>query len=264
MLIRGGGYSKPRAGSQLDYSHRLTRGLVLALPLNEGDGEVQNLAKYSAIRPSFSSTPPSHRGGGLFFAGTASYLTFGNPAGFTSDLTTAFVVVRYDTQRGEMMGYASSGSGRAYYHGINRTTPAQHCGWGGGAPIVGSVLTTIGKPHALVASRTGASSSWTIDLYFDGAIDKAAQAYAVSPNSPTELVIGRMGAENGNYFKGEIRCACAWNRKLSADEVAEWSAEPWGMLRTMPWRRYYDMSGAAAGGDAVPQAWMQYRARRAA
>ena len=105
-----------------------------------------------------------------------------------------------------------------------------------------------------------------IDLraaYINGG-SKGTETTSTIPAGIDAIHVGRNhGAAPSNYFDGSIRDVRIYNRALSAAEVyaAYDPSSRYDLYYQLRQRSYF--LPAAAGGDAVPQCWTQFRRRRA-
>lgn len=98
----------------------------------------------------------------------------------------------------------------------------------GTGAISASTVTSTSAFYTLV----GVCHSTTSRSIYVNGTGKVTDTGASAPDPCTTEVIGAFYSSGtpSLYLDGSIALVCIWNRALSDDEVAEWSANPWGVF----------------------------------
>ena len=243
--------NKPPAGSRVDWSHPLARGLMLSLDMLEGSGKTTadstgvfgTCAIDSGVTWAASGGPHGpalNFGGGatlnkVYINGTAALWTFGtgpfsieawfrttqNAAGnfFRIDNNTnGLIVLRVNTGGVIDWGYFTSARGAIVY--ISSPTAYNNGAW---HHAVG-IRDTVGGLGRLV---------------IDGKQVVTGADAGGSQSSPAAPVLGEQDATHDfESYNGQLACVRVWNRTLTVAEAQQLYAEPYALLRGPDaWRR---------------------------
>lgn len=99
----------------------------------------------------------------------------------------------------------------------------------GTAAVSAATVTSTSAFYTLV----GVCHSTTSRSIYVNGTGKVTDTTSSAPDACTTEIIGAFygsGAPAGLYLDGSIALVCIWNRALSDSEVAEWSANPWGVF----------------------------------
>jgi hypothetical protein len=223
----------------------LTRGLALAVNPSIGNVEaalqrqaasVGGISRAGGLR-AMGLKAAANSSLGMKFAGSAmstsngagtgdfTYLVFANPA---ASSTREFFVC---CQNGASEFYF----GANFNTGLTATAGAVNAQTNaGGASGVTAAGAADGNPHVYVYTRSAVTGA----LYVDG---KVAATNSVTPvqmwsSASSDYVGGYSGAGWG--ISGNVYLVLGWNRALSAQEIADLSANPWQVFRA-PRRRLW-------------------------
>ena len=261
-----GYFAKPPSGAKVNSADRLSRGLVGAWLFNEkaggprdavgvNNGTLVNAPTWGASRWGQSLTLTAGSSQAVTFADTNALaaigaanaaFTIGVRFVFSGNTFTAYNLFGRGTNSGlsRLIRLQIDSSNRVaadLYDGSNNPSAA-----GGAVGGAGSVATAM-----LVRwNRYGTNQ---IRVYLNGvqvasATDTTA-ANALNGSTQTWYVGRRADGVGGAFFSGAVDSAFVWNRGLTPQQAAAWSADPVRMFRP---RRVPVPLGVAAGGGGSP------------
>lgn len=249
---------------EIQKTHKLARGLVACLMMNEAGGVPRDLLPQEAIAGTPTTVTGAQwtigaSGSGMAFAASSDVVTEPYDARFNvggvlsivarvnSTSASATQIVTSRNYNGSNVPWLLSPGGVGAYTGI----AFFNGGWatsGATTDIRGD-----GRDHTLGGSFDTISASTPMDYYIDGVLDKHTDLGAtIWANNTNDLHIGRF-ANDGVAWVGTIYFVYIYNRVLAASEFLQLHADPYCFLR--PKVRLADViftspttaSGAAAG-----------------
>lgn len=126
----------------------------------------------------------------------------------------------------------------------NRFTSLQN---GGSVDYTSGRSISDARPHCFCLTRYGATGSWTLSGFLDGARDATATVSANPGAGPVALTIGRYGEFNGLYLNANVYAVYVWRRALDASEACRITYDPLAMFRP----RTRSMGRAASGAGQI-------------
>ena len=242
---------KPALGSEIEWAHPLSRGLVGCWLLNEGAGKIgRDTAKGNhGLLTNFAATItsgwiPTGRGMALICDGINDYLDCG--IGEDLNPTQALTVLAWFSTTNSATKGLFSNIGVNPYPGYVLGT-----GFGDGGGASAGVLSFYTKgggwKSALQRVDSGAvicgaatNDSTNTNFYINGALVRTVAQGGSTSNSGKKY-IGQF--LNDRYFSGTIFSVLVYNRALSPDRVRWLYHEPYAMIRPAgPARRYFTVS----------------------
>lgn len=245
--------AKPPLGRQIDFSHPLARGLVFAMPLNEGAG--QRVNDLSGYRVGLAGTnlqwQPSRLGKAVYFNGNA-YIVANETRRHLSGFTRGFTVcgwVRKDTfdrrifwavhdttgnQRAWTVEYQPIYSGRIYFYisedGINQTEHRQAYIWDAGA---WHHLAVIWRPDAYPDGGVAGRPRFIVDGKDIGSNTNNKNTSIFSAATP--LYIGAFARNTTAHplyrLTGCVADTLIYNRALRLEEIRQVMRDPYALYR---------------------------------
>ncbi len=229
---------KPPKGILLNRNHLLARGLVMACPLNSGNGSgiLDHSGNGLSITATGATWVASRRGPALNFDGN-DYLTIANHSKLSAEQMAVVLLVRTSTA-----GVAWTGTD--WWTGtwlVDRDVPGVgNAGW---AIVLGSSNSHIvfitrddataesatniadGQSHVVVCTRDGKNKY----VYIDGRLEDTAADTGVISNSQPMYVGSEKGT--GKYWTGVLDGLFYYNRFLSLAEAQTLYRDPFAMFR---------------------------------
>lgn len=153
--------------------------------------------------------------------------------------------------------WQSNGTNASFFMEIDASEQWK-CGVGRGGVVVTSIgnVRVAGKPTTLACRYTGDTTQGrTIQLFEDGVAQAESSAHAAGMNDGVDFRLGRNGAHNGGYWDGLIYYFNIVPFFMSDGAIAQWHADPFGLIR--PTRRRARKSIAAAAPGAGGAAYYQ-------
>lgn len=250
--------TKPGRGRGLDGANPLTRGLVIALPYYEGAGVPYNLVNGVACVTAPGGqgadfTPLTWRGGQAGLArysapGTAGTLSTAydkitspsfSTAAFSVEMWFAFTVFPAATGNAAIFGDGTKNLA------VNLISPSvgnlypsvfvDQTNFSGSS--TGARTYTLGATNHLVVTYNGS----IVTAYLDG-VEIASGSIAVGTAvnlTTTYSLTNNAGAGASNAMLGNQYQLNVWSRPLSANDVAERYADPWGIYEPSPIARFW-------------------------
>ena len=256
---------KPPAGSQVDWGHPLTRGLVGAWfcldPGNMMSFDSGPMALHGVLT-SVTHVTTEKNNPSWHFNGSSSLISVANARlpniPFNSQPGTWLVSFRTtSTARQSIVFRGSSGSSRPsggiYHDSFANSGPtfAGLDGSGNAIAISEGVMRNDGKWHTLVACWDQ-SSGKVCNLYRNGALVVSGTTSKSWSFGANDLRLGNSADAFWGKFTGEIDKFLVWNRFLSASDVLWLYTEPYTMLRGPDvWRRYFPIGGPVGVNNAA-------------
>lgn len=241
--------AKPPLGRQIDFAHPLARGLVFAMPLNEGAGQrVNDLSGYHVgLTGTSLQWQPSRWGGVPYFDGTA-YIVANETRRHLSGFTRGFSVcgwVRKDTfdrrtfwavydttgnQRAWMVEYQATGDGRIYFYasedGITAIEHRQTYIWDAGA---WHHLAVIWRPDAYPDGGVAGRPRFIVDGVDIGSNTNNTITSIFSAATP--LYIGARAYTTAYRLIGCVADTLIYNRALRVEEIRQVMRDPYALYR---------------------------------
>lgn len=226
---------KPRFGAKLIRGHPLARGLVGAWLMNEGGGQGVLDAVSSRHAETWYGTPTwagGDRGPCLRLDGTDDGIDFGD---IGLDLSVPFSI----------MARARHGAGTA---GDNQQAVVMSdTAGGGGVEFVGVGIFSTSNTWKIFSNGETAGDSgvavgteWTtlmltydgstLHLYLHGVLADSVTPSGFGWQTASRLLIGLDPAGSQDNWAGDVGAACAYQRELTAAEVAELHRDPYAMF----------------------------------
>lgn len=245
-MIRNGKrwLQKPLLGYGLDRSHPSVAGLAACWVLNEGTGNVFDLAGGANGTVSGGATwKPGDDGPALDFTGaSADRVTLsGVPTGSTFTLLARFYQRSQSGYRSIYVdnsgntGLWLNGGKVDYFQGSDRWPP-------------GAAVVSANTWHTALVITPGAGQNLT--YYLDG------QLYGTYTNpggyTPALPSTGNLASHGGEALDGRIGLVYVWTRALSAGEALALSTAPYALFTTpTTWRWQTFASGGGGGGSSI-------------
>ena len=227
--------TKPLPGALLDRSHPL--GQVRALYLLDGMQRVFDVATPAATGQRTGGVIPSggRAGSAANFNGTTGYYPLGVlpalnlPGAYAIGVVCRLATVAIGAR--QLCGDANSAASLIQYTcEVNRTAAKMSAIHATTVVHTGTVSLVAQQWYALLWQRTGVAGAWTVETWINGALDARTTGITTNPSVQQGASLGRPGAFNGGYFSGDIEAVWVWDRYWLAPQVAQWAAEPYGML----------------------------------
>lgn len=240
--------AKPPLGRQIDFAHPLARGLVFAMPLNEGAG--QRVNDLSGYRVGLTGTglqwQPSRWGGVPYFDGTA-YIVANETRRHLSGFTRGFSVcgwVRVDTtglkmiwtcynvnnnQRSWMICYNASASSIQFYLSEDGAATNNHnvsFAWGLGT---WHHLAIIWRPDAYPDGGVAGRPRFIVDGVDIGSNTSLSNTSMFMANE--RLRIGSIPYTSSYRLTGCIEDTLIYNRALRLEEIRQVMRDPYILFR---------------------------------
>lgn len=240
--------AKPPLGRQIDFSHPLARGLVFAVPLNEGAG--QRVNDLSGYRVGLTGTnlqwQPSRLGKAVYFKGNA-YIVANETRRHLSGFTRGFTAcgwVRVDVsginalwtcyninnnQRSWMIRYDASASIiqiSVSEDGIAETKHTASFTWGLGT---WHHLAIIWRPDAYPDGGVAGRPRFIVDGVDIGSNTSLSNTSMFLTNEP--LYIGRLSYTYSYMLTGCIEETLIYNRALRLEEIRQLMRDPYILYR---------------------------------
>lgn len=255
---------QPQGRGQVDRSNPLTRGIAFAI--NPGAGGVSDVIGRRSPVLNGVSRVAGNRGVGYIAASNASVGAqfAGSPMSTSDGAGTGeftYLVIAAPVASGAREFFVCSQNGaQEFYFGANFSSPglAANAGYvsaetnSGGASGVAVAGVADGKPHAFAYTRGEfAGGAATGRLYVDGVLRGTNTAVSLAQmwaSNSSDYIGGYAGAGWG--VSGNVYLVLGWNRALSADEIAEVSANPWQLFQA-PQRLTLVASAPVEGGGGL-------------
>lgn len=248
---------KPPPGTPLDLAHPLGpgRGLVACYLFNEGTGNPYDPVSGNTLT-TFSTGFPVWGFGPL----GAELVQNGGTGGFRSatapitgmPLTIGCIGRALTGNNGayrEAFGVYDSGPSATFSVGWSGTsgTPSSNCGTNN---LASGTALGVGVPATLAA--TFQDTSTKTRLFVNGVFRASSGSNATAVTPSRVWVSGSGSAANLAVTMGVM-----WNRVLGDQEIAAWSADPYGLFLTPPAPRRWFVAPAAPAG-VPPYPWFQF------
>jgi hypothetical protein len=242
--------SKPPLGSQINWGHPLSRGLVGCFLFNEGGG---NLVRNSAIEKPYPSVHLSNNNGtivgadwvgtqkgiGLYFNGSSDYIThndvfdvgtfdFSYSCWFRAGWTAA-------NEFRAMMGKTAATGATGRYYLIFNATKIEVQALNGLITIAEAPYLDGRWHHAIVTIDRDANALLYIDTILKGTADVSA-VNGVNYDTTFHFGIGAYTDAAGTsftqgWFNGNINNVLIWRRALSPSEIQQLYVEPYCFIK---------------------------------
>jgi len=238
--------AKPPLGRQIDFAHPLARGLVFAMPLNEGAGQrVNDLSGYHVgLTGTGLQWQPSRWGGVPYFDGT-SYIVANETRRHLSGFTRGFTAcgwVRMDVNNLRLIWsvFNVTGDQRAWMvrynppslqfyiseDGISSNAHGVSFTWGLGA---WHHLAVIWRPDTYPDGGVAGRPRFVVDGIDIGSSTSLSNA-SIFQSSDT-LSIGRLSYTTAYRLIGCVADTLIYNRALRVEEIRQVMRDPYVMFR---------------------------------
>ena len=242
---------KPRQFRKPNLGHPLAKGLVGCWLMNEGGGNTVADLSGNGNTGTFVATAqftPGDRGPGVLLDGDSDYIEFGDPAVLElgGDVT---YVVRFKpnsvTGVRAIMGKIEFSDATEKDIGISLYDDTIWWQLGSEDPSFARLKSTtnavIGQWYTAVGTRKGTACK----LYVDAALEDS-DTCTGDINPAHNFRIGAHKTGTAYFFSGVVGYTMVYNRALSASEIAELYANPFGMFQ----RDSIELWTGAMGGEA--------------
>ena len=234
---------KPLLGARLDLTHPLADGLAIALPLNEGAGTPRNLVNNSAtVILNYSPTQPvswtsSQAGVALVAENTGDYVAINHPSIVNNffSIEAIFYFNSATTNASPAQGVWSVGSKSATLE-FQGTGNNEAIFFASGGGVLGPEGITY--PALIMNQWIGVMHGSLVTFYQKG-LPTVQATFTPSVSSFTQSYLFENTSGAGAALRGGVLALHAWSRPLSAGEVAERFADPWGIYRRAWNPRYF-------------------------
>lgn len=227
---------KPQRGRLLNPLHPIARGLVIAMPFNECAGAPINVVTGKPSLPYATPYWSASTGGAAFNAAPNSNLLTLNHPSITSDSFTVEAYFYFNASTTS----ASTGSGLW----STQSKTACLCFLGGGNEAVfyqsgnGKLGPTgITYPANVLQHWIGVAYGTSCTLYQQGYATATATITTTVSSFTTSYVCGTNTTSIA--LQGGFVGLHAWARPLTAQEVNERFADPWGIYQSSPIARFW-------------------------
>jgi len=247
---------KPILGQQIDWGK--AHGLVGFWLMNEDAGNTVQDLSGNGITGSLVNTAQfaaAKYGPGVLLDGDSDYIDFGDPAALELSGDLSYVVmVKPNSISGlrGIMGKIEYSDNTEKDVGISQYNDAFWWQLGSEDPILARLISTtdavIGQWYQIIGTRQGTVAK----LYVNGALEDT-DTVTGDINPAHDFVIGSYKSGIGYYFSGVVDYAMVYNRALSAREIAELYANPFGMFEPVFPVSWFGGIGAppAGGGQFI-------------
>lgn len=262
--LRGFGRRKPGAAYKLDYTHPLTRGLALYLPLSEGGGAAHDFTSSGNNGPAPGAGVAWVAGqlGGMCLSFSSSGDLVVDPGVGTGFVKTGWTVSCWvflsgTSLKGAFIEIADDGAGNfGYLMGVGS----------GNVDTLGNNLLSLFNGVAHHDSGVAMGTGWhhgamtydgtNLRFYIDG-VKVNTQAVGSPAFSAGKAATWRLGNGGGGVrpFTGQVDVPAVWTRVLADQEVSQLFSEPFDLLQQAPPRRAFFQPTAAVAGQ-VPWTWV--------
>lgn len=262
------GNRKPDFGLRcgIDWGHPLALSACWCWLLNERGGSI--VIDQCSVVPAATFGAPTWAHEGLLLNGSSQYARFitgydhnrivtSDGAG-TGDFSIVTACIS-TTLSGTIMTQRRSGGANQVRMGLTTSNNRAF------------ILTYDGSESTLYSQNDASDSNWhqwcgtrsgtTLSIYRDG-VPNASNTFTVrdiTGATPT-AGIGQMFPDNTLWFSGVVAYLLAWNRALSAAEVAWLYAEPYAMIQAPQMPVFYSIPAGGSSIAAISQYYARMRA----
>ncbi|MCE9546918.1 MAG: LamG domain-containing protein [Planctomycetia bacterium] len=215
----------------LQLGHPLARGLLCAFPLHEGSGGRSHdllRARTGAWSGSGSHWIGSQHGWAASFNGTDDYLEWTPSIALTTSWTAAcwFRCTSGSSVFRPLVEWSTPSSSNRYGIFLG-TNGIPSIGYGTDGHTCGSTDCRDSQWRLLVGSFDGTNRA----LHLNGVLQANNTSSSLGLTLANVLRIGRFAHTGSFWFAGQIAGALIYNRVLSANEIRQLYADPWGMYQ---------------------------------
>ena len=238
---------KPEWGATLDMSHPLAQGLQIYAPFAEGGGKYTSnvIGNISANNVGSGATWAAE---GLQFDRTVNGYADMGLVSVTGDITIALALKQTAQVGTEQWPIATcSPSGVNFQYGLRidgaNTNEIFYIGHGFTQNSAANVIVA-GKRQIIVCTVKGGAVTFFVDGAAVGLGSTTGTFTTPATNYGYKTMIGKPGEYSGGLgWNGAIYWAGVWGRALSAGEVSDLVAQPYGMFLPGNGRRFYTGGG---------------------
>jgi len=239
---------QPQGAAQIDRLNPITRGLRIATSAGTGHRNIVNGREFTALAGKVSVVEPNSQGVGWSSVGAAGWRGMTDPSEdlFGIDEATmmvAFVVTETvgaaDTRSHTLVSYGGvAGSNVMQYgHAIIVPNYTSQRGLRASWRVTGYSTISMSANTVLVRGMVGIAiatyqRNGTCELYLNGQVVTT----MAGPDKPLDLSTiqggGIVVAQSDTLGPFSVLGSGTWDRRLSADEIASLSANPWQLFRS--------------------------------
>lgn len=238
----------------VDWNNPLSKGLMFAWVPNSGPATAP-VRELLGLRPTFTGIAATdvrygQFGYGIVFDNVADRITFGNPAyaAFPNMRLTIVAVVRADTVSATRLifGWVPTVSNAGFSLAVDASSKLSV--WGNNAFRVASGTTLVNGTEYVLGVTWDAV---TLTTYLNGRLDKTG-AWATAPDTSggSQLTAGTQAGDAAPTFT--YYGLFAWNRPLSARDMATIAADPWDLVTPKDTVDQSNLVGAMIAGPLAP------------
>lgn len=225
---------KPTRGLQLNRSHALARGLVLALAANEGTGKkVFDFSGYNGSKATFNGNAAwvaGNRGWSIDFSSSGSdYIKINPTLGFgTSGTFVWSALLDSIISFGGHISIKDSSAANCLYifNNLSNIVRAMHYNTADSAVI--DINTAVSTNKWMTIAYTWSPSAGK--LYLDGVLKAQDASITGTLRIPSEIWIGSERGSTNRGLDGRISYVYGYNRVLSQEEIGQLHKQPFAMF----------------------------------
>lgn len=227
-------WNKPPIGSQIDFSHPLSRGLVGCWLMNEGSGnricDLSGNGNHGVINGPLWH--PRARGHALAFDGIDDYVSLPAACILAGNEITINISIKADIVKADTFLIFADAVGEVikiyFFHSDGRTY--WYCGGGGQIEFIRKTnpVELLGQFHNWTFWKN--ANTGLMKMFIDGKEWMSGSAKVMPITAPTAAA--KLGnSSSGSAFQGDISHAIIYNRALSAAEILDLYINPYGFIR---------------------------------
>ena len=240
---------KPWPGTEIDWTHPITNGLAVCIPMNAGGAiPAQDLVSGTIATNANVTADVAPEGYAQAYNGTTSKTVLAVPQ-LSGPPKTVLVRFHFNsTSVNQMLVERSNVNAQWELLYLAGTTALTWRGNSASDRVKSTVSLNLGQWYTWGITDTGATSGTPCQFWQDGVpITTTINSLTTPPaNANTNLNLGQY--DNGtNYFlNGSLSYVYIWTRVLSNDEIVSITENPWQIFIPQGWLLRF--AHAAAGG----------------
>ena len=232
--------SKPPVGSQIDWSHPLSRGLVACFLMNEGGGsKIYDIARRNnGTLINGATWKAGKRGVALNFDGTDDYVDVGSAIGKPTSWTiTGWIKPTSIANNGIIFSVDTGGSNNNAWgvYGNSGNILSLYVSSGSDTQIfqIAGEYTAVNYPSTSWTFISGTINGTTISYYRNGNLIASTPQTISMGGTPYKISIGKYGEYTGSgyNFPGSIDDVRIYNRALSPTEIRKLYEDPYCFIK---------------------------------